>query len=35
MNDFKTQHPLAFVITVTLSGVILILDIPLWFHLAA
>ena len=35
MNDFKTRHPLAFVITVTLCGVILILSIPLWFHLAA
>lgn len=35
MNDFKTQHPLAFVITVALCGVITILSIPLWFHLAA
>ena len=35
MNNLKTQHPLAFVITVTLCGVILILSIPLWFHSAA
>ena len=35
MNDFKTHNPLAFVITVTLCGVIWILSIPLWFHLAA
>lgn len=35
MNHFKTQHPLAFVITVTLCGVIAILSIPFWFHLAA
>ena len=35
MNDFKTRHTLAFVVTVTLCGVIAILSIPLWFHLAA